>query len=261
MRFIRYVWPLIFFIPLGDFAGRYCWLSGIDPIYHSLLFTHEFMPQILLAYGLVSVALVVVSDARARERLDQLAGFAVPPPERLRTLLARESGALGRAVPSCAYLDVAQSFCFTANGATEIFISRGFIDSFGDDELALTLRHELVHIARRHPDKAFAWRIVTRFLMLPGFRSLERWRHARREEIADRETAGATVERYRALLVRAAVRERTPLLSWRLSALVGRRPTNISVWPAIVAGVVLVGLISSHFIFLDHAAYLMSHHC
>ncbi len=260
MRFIRYVWPLIFFIPLGDFAGRYCWLSGIDPVYHSLLFTHEYMPQILLAYGLVSAALVVVADARARERLDQLAGFATPPPDRLRLLLARESAALGCAVPSSAYLDVTQSFCFTANGRTKILISRGFMDPLDDEELALTLRHELVHIARRHSDKAFAWRIVTRFLMLPGFRSLERWRHARREEIADRETAGAAVERYRALLVRAAVRERSPLLTWRLRALVGRR-SSMSLWPAVVAGVVLVALISSHFIFLGNAAYLMSHHC
>ena len=109
--------------------------------------------------------------------------------------------------------------------------------------------------------KALAWRIVTRFLMLPGFRSLERWRYARREEIADRITAGIAVERYRDLLVRAARKQQSSLLSWRLDALRGTRSEAISLWPAIVAFALLIGMIASHFVFLGNATYLMTHHC
>ncbi|GAC1547204.1 MAG: hypothetical protein NVS2B17_31270 [Candidatus Velthaea sp.] len=261
MRFLRFVWPLVFFIPLGDFAGRYCWLTGIDPIYHTLVFTHTYMPQILLAYALVSVLVVLISDVRARAQLRQLAGFASPPPSRLKRALAQECAALGMPEPRCSYLDVEQSFCFTASGPTGVLISRGFLAPLSDEELLLALRHEIVHLRRSHPEKALAWRIVTRLLLLPGFASIERWRHARREEIADRETAGGAVERYRRLLLRTAARNDTALLSWRLNALRGVRPHAISIWPAVVAAVLLVALVSSHFVFMDNAAYLMTHHC
>ena len=261
MRVLRFVWPLVFFIPLGDFAGRFCWLSGIDPVYHTLVFTHEYMPQILLAYALVSVLFVVISDARAREHLRQLAGFASAPPARLAGALQTVCAQAGVAVPPYAFLDVRQSFCFTANGGTGILISAGFIDRLSDGDLQLALQHEVVHLERRHPEKALAWRIVTRFLMLPGFRSLERWRYARREEIADRITAGIAVERYRDLLVRAARKQQSSLLSWRLDALRGTRSEAISLWPAIVAFALLIGMIASHFVFLGNATYLMTHHC
>ena len=261
MRFLRFAWPLIFFIPLGDIAGRYCWLSGIDPVYHTLVFTHEYMPQILLTYALLSVVAVVISDARARVQLRQLAGFASPAPLRLSRALAHECAALGVPNPRCSFLDVDQSFCFTAAGSTGVIISRGFLARLSDEELRLALRHEIVHLRRSHPEKALAWRLLTRLLLLPGFASIERWRHARREEIADRETAGDAVERYRRLLLRTAARTHTPLLSWRLSALRGVRPDVISVWPAVLAAMLLVALVSSHFVFLDNARYLMTHHC
>lgn len=261
MRVLRFVWPLIFFIPLGDFAGRFCWLTGIDPVYHTLVFTHEYMPQILLAYALVSVLVVVIADARAREHLRQLAGFSSPRPARLEEALRAVCTQAGVALPRCSFLDVQQSFCFTANGDTGILISAGFLDRLSDTDLKLALQHEIVHIEERHPEKALAWRIVTRFLMLPGFRSLERWRHARREEIADRITAGVAVERYRDLLLRSASTGKSSLLSWRLDALRGKRSGAISLWPAVVACALLVGLVTSHFVFLGNAAYLMTHHC
>lgn len=263
MRLLGFLWPVVFFVPLSEFAGRYCWLTGIDPVYHTLVFTHEYMPQILLVYAVISTLIVITSDARTRRQLRHLATLAAPTPRAIEMVLRDEAAALGMSVPACAYLDVPQSFCFTANGDQRVMLSHAFATSLPLDELRLALRHELVHLKRSHPAKAFAWRVGTRALLLPGFEAVERWRHAHREEIADRETAGKAVDRYRQLLVRSSLKNgpQTAVLSWRLSALEGRRPALSIIWPALVAGVLLAGLISSHVIFMENIQYLIAHHC
>ena len=55
IRWLRILWPVVFLIPLGFWAGRYCALSITDPVYHAILWAHERIWMIWAALALLSV--------------------------------------------------------------------------------------------------------------------------------------------------------------------------------------------------------------
>jgi len=40
----RWLWLLVFFVPLTLLAGRFCWFAPTDGAYHGLVALHEALP-------------------------------------------------------------------------------------------------------------------------------------------------------------------------------------------------------------------------
>ncbi len=263
LRVARWAWPLVFLVPLTLVAGRGCRFPGVDPAYHSMLWTHEHLPVLYVAAAGVAALAVTIRVVRARARAATLFSLATPLPPALADAFAVESARLLMPVPTLAYLDVAAPLCFALlGGRSSVVVSRGFVEDLDSDELAMVARHELLHIKHRDPLRGFMWHLAFAALLLPAFSALERWLTSRRElrtnlEAAD---ADADLDRYAQLLVSRA-RERRSLCIEALGAPERNRGLLSALAAPAMVVIVLASLALSHAWFLEHLSYLSAHHC
>jgi Zn-dependent protease with chaperone function len=247
--FLRSIWPILFFVPLGPWAGRLCSIAWIDPLYHTLLWLHEHLVELVAAAAAVSAVLALSAHMRERQGVALLTRLARPAPSDTVAVVVQEAHRLGTAIPRLAFLDTHLSCCFVSPDGSAIVLSRGFVAPLDLQAIRLAIRHELAHLLRKDPERAAFWHIVTRTLLLPGFASFERWLHMRRERRADAIAAQDDEERYIRLLSRYHDRRRTP------------HDSRSSLVPAVMALLVLLALALSHVLFEEQAAYLIRHHC
>ncbi|GAC1584418.1 MAG: hypothetical protein NVS3B7_19770 [Candidatus Elarobacter sp.] len=263
LRVARWVWPLIFLVPLTLVAGRGCRFPGVDPAYHTVMWMHENLPLLFVAGAAFAAAAVSVRVARARSRAATLFALASPLPPALADALARESARLSVPVPALAYLDVASPLCFALVGRrSSIVVSRGFVADLDAEELAMVVRHELLHIKHGDPLRGFIWHLAFAALLLPAFSALEQWLTSRRELRTNLEAADADVDpdRYARLLVSRARERRSICIEALGSPERNRGLLSALAAPAMVL-IVLASLALSHGWFLDHLSYLSTRHC
>ena len=258
---VRWAWPLVFLLPLTWVAGRGCQFGGVDPAYHAVMWLHEHLPVLYLGLGIVAAMTVAIRVARVRARAAILFSLAVDMPADLAHAVRDEAERLNVSHPRVAYLDVSAPLCFALVGRRgTIVISRGFVTGLDVKQLRLVARHELLHIRYRDPMRGFLWHLAFAAFILPAFDRLENWFASGRELRTNLTVAAEDPEAYATLLRSRARGQRdfcveafasTPRSGSLLSALFA---------PAIVLAV-LAGLAASHAWFLDHLAYLSTHHC
>jgi Zn-dependent protease with chaperone function len=257
----RWVWPLIFFIPLTLVANRGCEFPGVDGAYHTALWLHENLPTLILLAGLLSAGAVVVQVARVRARAATLFSLESPMPSAVASAFAIEASRLNMRVPRVAYLDVTPPLCFALVGLRPaIVLSRGFIHDLDDPELAMIVRHELLHVRHGDPIRGFAWHIAFAALLLPAFAGLEQWLASRRELRTNLKAAEADPTTY-AELLRSRARNQRDVCVEAFAAVERPRSLRAALAQPLVVLAVLAALAYSHEWFLQHLKFLTSHHC
>lgn len=259
MRAARVLWPLLFLIPLGAFADRFCYVNIADPLYHGLMWLHERLPLLFLALGTASAFAAVLRYVRVQGQLRALETLGSTPPEALRHAF---DNALVRTKPiELVYVDAPNIFCFTVFGGRAI-VSRGFAELLNADELRLVAEHEAIHIARQDPLRALLWHLFFAALIVPGFERFEEALYARRERGVDLVARRVDPFVYDALLDRFSVTMcGTPGAAFR-SVEPHDGASNARVLaPTAVPIALLAMLVASHAFFVQNLPYLSTHHC
>jgi len=146
----------------------------------------------------------------------------------------------------------ADFIALTVGGAApQVVISNGLVEALTDDELAMVVRHELVHLrGRHHHYLAMAALVDATFGWMPLVRSSTRAMRLAVERSADEEAAGADpVARrvlYSALVAAAGCRPQPGVVGFggvdmaleRLNALESTPPPAHSRWSYVAVGVV-----------------------
>ncbi len=231
---------------------------------HATMTLHEELPMILLAAALVSIGIVIFKLVRVNASLETLRALAGVMPAKLRVALRTETDALNMPEPLITYLEVEAPICYTVMPGPAILISRGFIEGLDQSELALVVRHELVHVRRRDPLRGLLWHLAFSALLIPGFGGLERWLYDRRERCTS-VIAGTLHERRFEKLARrvrhAEVGIERSLGNAYAGAFAPRSARRfVFVQPALAIGV-FSALIASHLYFLNALPMLEHHHC
>lgn len=261
LRFARWAWPSLLFIPLTPAAGRGCQFVGVDSAYHSMLWIHENLAVLYVAAAVIAAVAVALRVARARARAGVLFSLATSVPERIESAFVAEAGRLSVNLPRIAYLDVAVPLCFVLVGTQPaVVLSRGFIEDLEADEVRMVARHELLHVRHRDPERAFVWHLVFAALLVPGFSDLERWFATRRELRTNLAAAESEPHRYGTLLASRARGQRSLCIGGFGAS--ERRWPRLPVFARPAIGLLMfAGLALSHASFLDHLAFLSAHHC
>ncbi|MDQ2909200.1 MAG: hypothetical protein M3R44_07620 [Candidatus Eremiobacteraeota bacterium] len=257
----RWLWLLVFLVPLTLFAGRFCWFGPTDDVYHGLVDLHRFLPELIVAAAAVSISNVLFRIVRIRDRLKLLAAVATQPPRALLSAFETEAGRFATAVPQLAYVEAETPFCFTDFSVRhpKVFVSRAFIVDLSEVELRLVARHELVHLRHRHPTWNFFWHVTFAAMLLPGFEALEHELRNRREHSANVLASELEPLAYERLLLRRA-RERRSFCSDPGHERPRRSIVSIAGAPAaFVALFIALGI--SHADFMHELPYLVAHHC
>lgn len=261
LRAVRWAWPLLFFLPLTLVANRGCEFPGVDFAYHTELWMHENLPALFLVAGLVAVVAVLVRVTRARAKAATLFSLSSPMPPLVLAAFEAEAAQLAISVPRVAYLDVTAPLCFAMFGLhPAVVLSRGFIDGLEESDVRMVVRHELLHVKHRDPSRGFAWHIGFAALLLPAFSELERWLAGRRELRTNLEAAEENPGHY-ADLLRSRARSRDDLCVEAFGHVERPRSFTAAIAQPIVVLLVLGALAYSHAWFMEHLAFLSSHHC
>ncbi|GAC1453153.1 MAG: hypothetical protein PVSMB8_12220 [Vulcanimicrobiaceae bacterium] len=261
---VRALWPMIFIVPAWLAFGRACLWAPAHLAEHAYMFVHEHLPTLIAIAALCSISIVVTKLVRANASLATLRALSTAMPDTLREALASEATALGMAEPSVMYLEIETPLCYTVVSGPAILISRGFFEDLDDSEVALVLRHELIHVRRRDPLRGLLWHLAFSALLIPGFGGLERWLYDRRERRTNALAGHALDARFARLARR--VRE----AEYRLERSLGNayagalRPNEskrtVFVRPALATGLISA-LIASHLFFVNSLPMLDRHHC
>jgi Zn-dependent protease with chaperone function len=259
VRVARFLWLLLFAIPLGVFADRFCYISSVDPLYHGLMWLHERLPLIFAVLGAASALAAGLRFSRIQGQLRALEMVRSTPPAAVREAFqqTRDAGTNVEIV----YVDVANVFCFTAI-RDRVILSRGFVDLLDGDEFVLVAKHEAAHIVRADPLRALLWHIFFAALIVPGFERLEEILYARRERMVDLFVARTDPATYGALLARFSTTMcGTPGAAFR--APVAREGLHLirALAPAAIPIALLAFLVTSHVLFVQNLPYLRLHHC
>jgi len=271
LRLLRMLWPLVFFLPLGVFAGKFCWINIVDPAYHSMLWIHERLPLLLVTMAFISIVAATIRFNRLQTSLSILSSFDAPLPETVNQTFQSEAAKLS-AQADVQYMDVSRRFCFTTFNGPTIILSRGFVESLSLEELTLVARHELLHVARKDPWRSLAWHLFFAGLILPGFDAIEQLLYLQRERQVDRKVSAADEKQYSELLRRCSPRRDQAYGSICTSGIGpsvrAREMDHTSreyIWeralPAMVATGLLVLVVVSHAFFTASLPYLQTHHC
>lgn len=253
---------LIFFVPLGVFADRFCFVDFIDPTYHALLWLHVRLPLILVSLSLVSAAFAALRFTRIQGQLRALVALRSSPPAHVEDAFFSAAAYAGSHPLKLVYIAVPIPFCFTVFGG-RIVVSRGLLDLLEPVELALIARHESLHVKARDPLKALLWHLVFAALIVPGFEPLEEVLYQRREREVDRRVNRAAPATYDRLLrrFRGAMCRATPGASFRSIHPIAAGTVARALLPVSVPAMLLLLLAASHIAFIDNLAYLQLHHC
>ncbi len=260
MRTARVLWLLIFLIPLGVLADRFCYFDFVDPFYHGLMYLHEELPIVFLVLAAMAAGAAIVRYVRTQGQLHALEALRSTPPAELQKAFA--SAAAGRDEIDIVYVDVATAFCFTVFGG-RVVISRGFVDLLDGNELRLVAEHETLHIRRGDPLRALLWHLLFAALIVPGFERLEDALYAGREREVDRFARHVDPPVYDGLVRRVgrAICGGTPGAAFRSLTPQDRASTVRMLAPAMIPIALLALLMVSHVLFVENLPYLTSHHC
>lgn len=259
MRFARLAWLLVFLVPLGFFADRFCYLNLVDPAFHTLMWMHERLLEIFAGLAILSAAAAVARFVRIQGQLSALEALRSDPP--LIVGVAFDTAGAGRVGVDLVYIDVASAFCFATIG-NRVVISRGFVELLDRHELRLVAEHEETHIRHRDPQRALLWHLLFAALIVPGFEPIERMLYARREREADRHTRTLGPAIYDSLVHRfGSAMCSTPGAAFRALQAPSRAEAMRVLAPTAVPIGLLILLLASHVVFVQNLPYLQTHHC
>ena len=264
LHIARVLWPFAFIAPAWLAFGRGCLWAPAHLAEHAYLFVHENLPTLIAIAALCSMSIVISKLVRANASLATLRTLSTAMPDRLRDALTSEASALGMAEPSVMYLEIETPLCYTVVSGPAILISRGFVEDLDARDVALVLRHELIHVRRRDPLRGLLWHLAFSALLVPGFGGLERFLYDRRERRTNA-LAGHPLDARIARLTRQ-VRE----AEFRLERSLGNayagalRPNQskrtVFVRPALATGL-FSALVASHLFFVNSMPMLDRNHC
>ena len=266
LRALRTIWPVAFIAPLWLLLDRFCWSVPDHIVLHMTMMLHEHLPTIVTIAAGMSLLVIAGKLARVTSSLRTLRTMAGPLPETLRSAVLREASLLNMPPPSVIYVDVATPICYTVLPGPSILLSRGFLDDLEPVDLAIVVRHELVHVRRYDPLRGLLWHLLFSALLVPGFADLERWLYDRREGRANELAGQLDRVRYAAIETRVRLAEYTferslgHAYAGALAPQHRKRRVPIFLQPAL-AGVVLVALVASHAVFMHALPFLETHHC
>ncbi len=272
-RWVRMLWPLIFFLPLGILSGKLCWISVVDPAYHGLIWLHERLPIIVLVLAAISVCIAAYRFMRLQDSLRLLLSLSVAPPVALERIFLANQHSKDHTV-QLKYIDIGNRFCFTIFDGPSIVVSRGFVENLSAQDLHLVAMHEISHVKRRDPWRAIGWHLFFAGLILPGFEAVETVLHLRRERVVDAGVVSETHDenRYNELLERCSVRRDRAYGSICTGGVAMNEPVGEMassspeyLWdrafPAMVSAALLLLVFLSHDFFIKSLPYLQTHHC
>jgi len=266
LRNLGAVWPLLFIAPLWLILDSLCWSQQTHFLLHATMALHQRLPAIIGIAAILSALVIGWKIVRVNANLRTLRTLSGPMPASLRGAVESQARSLGMLEPPVLFLDVATPICYTVVPGPSILVSRGFIEQLEDDDLEHVVRHELVHVRRRDPERGLLWHVLFSALLVPGFAELERWLYDRRERRTN-ELAG-TIDRDRYAALAARVRRAEDTFARSLGrgyagALAPRRcerKTLIFLRPAL-ALTVFGALVGSHAVFMSALPFLERHHC
>lgn len=269
VRWVRSLWPIVFLIPLGVFAGRFCRFSLTDPAYHALLSAHQDLPVILVALAALSLGSVAVSVAVSESSLNVLLRLACAPPPAIQTEFEDVRSQIGVA-STLIYLDLQQRVAFPHWRANAVVLSACAVRDASRLEIRLMFLHELAHLRRRDQYRALAWRLFFALLILPGFGAVEQLLNRAREAAVDRTCMGEHPDVYSRLLQRSSTRRDklygsvcTPGVGIPGLSGLNASPQYLAdrTQPAAIAISVLALVLINQLFFLSALPYLKAHHC
>ena len=259
MRLTRALWLIIFFVPLGVLADRFCYMNIVDPLYHGLMWLHERLPLLFAALAITSAGAAALRYTRIQARLRALELLRSTPPKALRE--AFEAPSIAAGAIELIYIDVARVFCFTVFGR-RVVLSRGFAELLDVDELQLVAQHEALHISRRDPLRALLWHLVFAALIVPGFERLEDLLYARRERSVDMRVRRKRPSEYGHLLDRLHITVcGSPAAAFRSGVASRQVETGLLLASSMAPVMLLILLVLSHAVFVQNLPYLQAHHC
>ncbi len=260
------IWPLLFIAPLWIVLDRLCWSAPTHFLLHATMALHERLPAIIAAAAAVSLAVIAWKLGRVNANLRTLRALAGPLPNALHAAVASQAASLDMREPPVIYLDVATPICYTIVPGPSILLSRGFVEQLAQGDLDHVVRHELVHVRRRDPQRGLLWHLLFSALLVPGFGDLERWLYDRRERHTNELAGTLDRDRYASLSLR--VREAESVFECSLGrsyagALAPRRKECkplVFLRPAL-ATALFAALLVSHAVFMNALPFLERHHC
>ena len=260
MRAARVLWLVVFLIPLGVLADRYCYFNFTDPVYHALMWLHERLPVLFLCLAAISAGSAIIRYIRIQDRLRALEALRSTPSVGLQRAFANVD--TGRDAIDLVYIDVPSAFCFTVFGG-RVVISRGFSELLDNDELRLVAEHEALHIRRGDPLRALLWHLLFAALIVPGFERAEEALYARRERDVDTAARQVNPLMYDGLVQRVgrAICGGTPGAAFRSLAPQECVRTLRMLAPAMIPIALLTLLVASHVLFVKNLPFLTAHHC
>jgi len=265
-RKIGAVWPLLFIAPLWAVLDRLCWSAPTHFLLHAMMALHERLPWIVAAAAAVSLATIGWKLARVSANLRTLRALAAPLPHALHAAVVFEAAGLTMREPPIVYLDVAAPICYTVVPGPSILISRGFVEQLKDDELGHVVRHELIHVRRRDPQRGLLWHLLFSALLVPGFGGLESRLYDRRERRTNELAGTLDRDRYASLALRVRrtenMFERSLGRAYAGAFVPHRRERGVFVFVRPALAMALLGaLLVSHDIFMNALPFLERHHC
>lgn len=269
VRWIRSIWPIVFLVPLGVFAGRFCSLSVTDPIYHGLLTAHEHLTAIIIGLAGLSIASVAVNVAVSESALNVLLRLSIDAPQEVGSQFEDVRARLG-VKSKLLYLDLHQRIAFPHWRANTVVISAGMIVGSSAEEVRLILLHEIAHLRRRDQYRALAWRVMFALFILPGFGAVEQILNRRRESAVDRTCLSEQPHVYENLLRRSSVRRDklygsicTPGIGVPGLSGLNASPYYLAdrTLPAAISICVLALVFLGQMLFVSAFPFLTTHHC
>jgi len=268
-RWIRVVWPVVFLIPLGVLAGRFCTFSITDPIYHGLVGAHEWIWAIWAGLALLSVTSAAWQLLAAEREVGPLLRFACDPPRDIRATFDGCCTQLGMPA-GLVFIALPNPIAFAHWRGRAVVLSAGMVSELSPEDIGLVMRHELLHLRRADQWRAFAWNMFFAMLVLPGFRAVEQILNRRREHAVDDACRIGHEAAYAQLLLRNSPRRDGLYGSICTSSagIPGLAGLNLPPdyltdrsLPAIVAVTVLALVLFSQILFIAALPYLQANHC
>lgn len=269
IRWVRVLWPVVFLVPLGFWAGRYCALSITDPIYHALLWAHQRIWMIWAALALLSVGSAAARLFGAEQQVSALLDFASEPPSDVLSIFNEIRSWLDMSA-GLVVLDLPARIAFPHWRRNAAVVSTGMLQGLTPSEVRLVMLHELEHLQRRDQWHALVWHGFFALLILPGFSAVEQLLNRRRERSVDDMCRSASPTTYEHLLERNAIR-RDKLygsICTSKAGVLGLSGLNAApqyladrTLPAALSVLILALVLLSQMLFISALPFLLTHHC
>lgn len=269
IRWVRTLWPVVFLVPLGFWAGRDCALSITDPVYHALLWAHERIWMIWAALALLSVGSAAARVFGAERGVSVLLDFASEPTSDVQSIFNETRSWLNMSA-GLVVLDLPARIAFPHWRRNAVVISSGVLRGLTRSEVRLVMLHELEHLRRRDQWRALVWHVFFALLILPGFSAIEQLLNRRRERSVDDMCRLASSTTYARLLERNTIR-RDKLYGSICTSKVGvpglaglnAAPQYLAdrTLPAALSVLVLALVLLSQMLFISALPFLETHHC